>query len=274
MSLLVILIGPPGSGKGTQGRLLAASLGLSYLASGDLLRQAIADESALGLAVRQYIERGAYVPDELMVPAAVEAITPLLGRGNGVVLDGFPRSQPQAAALERALDGLQRASTDSSLAVRVLALVLTVSTEMLIDRLAGRWICSGCGAPYHTTTHPPRVAGSCDSCHRPLIQRVDDRRETVRPRLELYEQTVAPLVTYYRERGLVLEIDGERKREDVTAALTGAVATMLAGAVISDIAAPNSHDTRTSSAPLPSSGLWPLAQGTQAPAIAPRKMAG
>ncbi|HEV2125453.1 MAG TPA: nucleoside monophosphate kinase [Chloroflexota bacterium] len=232
MSLLVILIGPPGSGKGTQGRYLSTSFGLSYLSSGELLRAAIAAGTDLGRAVREYMDRGEYVPDELMVPAATAAITPLLQRGNGVVLDGFPRTQSQALSLEHALreaatDPDWRCEKDRQDSIVTLALVFSASMETLVQRLSGRWVCSACSAPYHVVSHPPRRPGTCDKCHNPLMQRDDDRSETIRTRLQVYEQTVAPLIEHYRRQSCAVDVDGERGEADVSRVLCDAVGTAI-----------------------------------------------
>lgn len=236
MSLLVILIGPPGSGKGTQGRYLSTSFGLSYLSSGELLRAAIAEGTDLGRAVRQYMDRGEYVPDDLMVPAATAAITPLLHRGNGVVLDGFPRMKSQALALEHALreasaNAAWTGESEHQASVNTLALVFSASMETLLQRLSGRWVCSACSAPYHVVSHPPRRQGTCDACHSPLMQRDDDRSETIRTRLEVYVRTVAPLIEHFRRQGCAVEIDGERGEADVSKALCDAVGAAFSPAL-------------------------------------------
>jgi len=215
--VIIILLGAPGSGKGTQGRRLSEYFHIPYLASGDLLRRAIDQGTPLGQQVRQYVERGLYVPDEVMVPAAMAEIAQLRQEWGtaGVVLDGFPRTREQAVALDEALAREGR---------RVhCVLFLHVPRDVLLERLAGRWVCPHCGASYNVQTNPPRQAGHCDVCGHPLVQRVDDRAETVARRLDVYLQSTMPLVAYYRQHGLLVEVDGNRPPEEVTRSLVEAV---------------------------------------------------
>jgi adenylate kinase len=214
--VILLLLGAPGSGKGTQGRRLSEHFRIPYLASGDLLRRAIDQHSELGERVKQYVERGLYVPDEVMVPAAMAELQALRAEWgtNGVVLDGFPRTREQAAALDKAL------VADGTRVQRVL--FLTVPKDILMSRLAGRWTCRNCGASYNVHTHPPRVPGRCDRCGHELSQRVDDRAEMVERRLTVYLESTVPLVAYYRQQGVMVEVDGNRGEVDVTAALVAA----------------------------------------------------
>ena len=214
--MILILLGAPGSGKGTQGRRLSEHFHIPYLASGDLLRRAIDHGTALGEQVQHYVERGLYVPDQLMVPAAIAELHALREEWGtkGVVLDGFPRTREQAAALDRAL------AEDQDRVDRVL--FLHVPKHVLMSRLSGRWICRIDGTTYNVQTKPPRVPGMCDVCHRPLIQRVDDQQEKVEQRLTVYLEATVPLVAYYQERGLLVQVDGDRPPEEVTEALIAA----------------------------------------------------
>jgi len=214
--VILLLLGAPGSGKGTQGRRLAENFGIPYMASGDLLKRAIEQHSSLGEQVRQFVERGLYVPDHVMVPAAMEELARLRSEHAtvGVVLDGFPRTREQAETLDEAL-----AARDESLE-RVL--FLHVPKEVLLSRLAGRWTCGTCLRSYNVLTHPPKQDMSCDVDGSPLFQRVDDRAETVERRLTVYLESTVPLVAYYKKTNRLTEVDGNRPETEVTAALIAA----------------------------------------------------
>jgi adenylate kinase len=214
--VIILLLGPPGSGKGTQGRRLSERFHIPYLASGDLLRRAIEQDSEFGRQVRQYIERGLYVPDDIMVPAAIAELNKLRREQGvrGAVLDGFPRTRDQAEALDRALTG-EGARLDR-------ALLLNVPRDVLIPRLAGRRVCRACNASYHVDTKPPRLDGICDICGGEVIQRVDDKPEMVDGRLTVYFERTLPLVAYYQSQERLVQIDGNRPESEVTAALVAA----------------------------------------------------
>ncbi|MBI3972445.1 MAG: nucleoside monophosphate kinase [Chloroflexi bacterium] len=211
--MILILLGAPGSGKGTQGRRLSERFGISYMASGDLLRRAIDQHTPLGEQVRQYVERGLYVPDDVIVPAALHEIHRIREEtgASGVVLDGFPRTREQAQALDVALEA------EGKRVKRVL--FLNVPKDVLVNRLAGRWTCRNCGATYNLDQNPPRTPGVCDRCGHALFQRVDDRPETVERRLNVYLESTVPLVAYYRQKRRLVEIDGNRPMNEVTEAL-------------------------------------------------------
>jgi len=215
--VILLLLGAPGSGKGTQGRRLAERFQVPYMASGDLLRRAIDQRSPLGEQVRHYVERGLYVPDDVMVPAAMEELERLRQEWGtaGVVLDGFPRTREQAAALDQAL-GLRGMQIDR-------VLFLHVPKDVLIGRLADRWICRS-GHTYNLRSHPPKVDMLCDHDGLPLFQRVDDSSETAERRLTVYLESTWPLVAYYKQKGRLIEVDGNRQEDDVTAALIAATA--------------------------------------------------
>jgi adenylate kinase len=220
--VILLLLGAPGSGKGTQGRRLAEHFRIPYMASGDMLKRAIEQRTPLGEQVRQYVERGLYVPDDVMVPAAMEELEHLRARWGtaGVVLDGFPRTREQAITLDRALldrgESLQR------------VLFLHVPKEVLMSRLAGRWTCGTCLRSYNLQTHPPKVDKVCDVDGSPLFQRVDDRTETVERRLTVYLESTVPLVAYYKQNNRLEEIDGNRPEREVTASLIAAVKESIA----------------------------------------------
>lgn len=212
----IVLLGPPGAGKGTQAVGLAHSLGLPHVASGDLFREALAKGTALGMKAKANMERGELVPDDVTVAMMMER----LGNADcaaGAILDGFPRSLGQARALDEALGGRGAAVS------RVV--YLSVAEEELLLRLGGRWICRDCQVPYHVRSQPPKVAGRCDRCGGALYQRPDDSMDTARERLRVYDRETAPLIKYYSRAGKLIEVDGERSIEVVKQALVEAVAT-------------------------------------------------
>jgi adenylate kinase len=202
----IILLGPPGAGKGTQAAHVAQSLKLAHVASGDLFRQALEQGTDLALKARSYMEAGKLVPDELTVSMVLERLK-APDCETGVVLDGFPRNLKQSEALDKALSGQNR-SIDWVVYIKV-------SEEEVLRRLGGRWICRSCQLPYHATESPPRVQGRCDRCGGELYQRPDDNVETIKKRLAVYAQETAPLIDYYAQRGKLIEVDGEGGPEAV-----------------------------------------------------------
>ena len=212
--MVIILLGPPGAGKGTQAQELKKRLGIAHVASGDLFREAMEEGTELGLVAKSYIERGELVPDEVTIAMILERLDEPDCR-EGVILDGFPRTIEQAKALEEAL-----AERGEAIAA---VLYIRVSDEVIVERLSGRRICRNCQANYHVIFNPPKRPGVCDLCGGELYQREDDRPETVRKRLEVYLAQTAPLIEYYRKAGLLTEIDGEQDIEGVTADLMAAI---------------------------------------------------
>jgi adenylate kinase len=200
--LKLVLLGAPGSGKGTQAERISRETSLLHVSTGDLFRQAEKDGTELGKQAKSYVEKGLLVPDEVVIKMVLERIA---GNKKGFILDGFPRTIEQAKALDRAL---ANGGVDW-------AVYIKVSREELIRRLTGRWICRQCQRPYHLVSSPPKVPGRCDVCGGELYQRPDDTIETVQKRLEVYFNQTAPLVDYYRERSKLLEIDGEKSIEEV-----------------------------------------------------------
>ncbi len=195
----VILLGPPGAGKGTQAKLLQEHFTACKISTGDILRTAVAQRSHLGKAAEQYIQRGDLVPDNLIV-GIVEDRLRQKDCANGFILDGFPRTIPQAESLDALLQASGR-SLDGVLSV-------CVPKAVIVERLAGRRTCSNCGALYHVTFEPPKTPGVCDRCGGDLYQRVDDREETVAARIDVYQRQTRPLESYYRDRGLLRDVDG------------------------------------------------------------------
>ena len=209
----LILLGAPGTGKGTQAHVLADRFGWLHVSTWDMLRAAVAGGSELGRRAKEYMERGALVPDGLVIDMLVDRISQPDAE-SGFVLDGFPRNFAQAEALDAAL-----ARDDKTID---LALNIGVPDEELVKRLGGRWLCRNCGAIYHEITNPPDVAGKCNNCGGELYQRQDDRPETVRARLE-QQKPPAALLDHYRGAGKLVDIDGQQTVEKVTEDLVEAV---------------------------------------------------
>ena len=197
--MLVILLGPPGAGKGTQAKLIQERFGVPHISTGDLLRDAIERRTDVGREAQRFMERGELVPDPLVVDMIAQRIRQPDCQ-SGFLLDGFPRTVAQADALEQVLGGRQLRLDH--------VLSLNVPREELIRRLSGRRTCRGCGAPYHVVFDPPQRPGRCNHCQGELCQRDDDREDTIRARLDVYERQTAPLLDYYRSRGLLRAIDG------------------------------------------------------------------
>ncbi len=204
--MYLILLGAPGAGKGTQAATLSGELGLAHVASGDLFREALKQGTPLGLEAKGYMDKGELVPDGLTVKMVLERLEKP-DAAEGVILDGFPRTQAQAMALDEALESSNR-GIDSVLYIKV-------SDEELVKRLSGRWICRSCQTPYHTVNSPPRTVGVCDRCGGELYQRSDDTEETVRNRLQVFMENTAPLIDYYVNRDRLVEVKGEQEIEAV-----------------------------------------------------------
>ena len=202
----MVFLGPPGAGKGTQAGFLEAKYGACVVATGDILRRAVREKSPLGKKAGEYIEKGKLVPDDVMINLVAER----LGQEDcrkGFILDGFPRTVDQADGLEAILRKMG-SSID-----RVLCFQLPHG--VIIQRLGGRRTCKQCGHVYHMVFSPPRQKDLCDRCGGELIQREDDREETIAARLQVYESRTAPLIEYYRKRGLLKEIDGVGSVEEI-----------------------------------------------------------
>lgn len=216
----MLLLGGPGAGKGTQARFLARILGVPHVASGEILREHGRHGTPLGNAARAYMDRGDLVPDRLVIDMIVERLD-RSDAERGALLDGFPRTLAQAEALDRRL-------SERSEAVRA-AVYLEVSKDVLIARLAGRWLCSSCQAVYHEGTTPAAADGVCSACGDRLYQRPDDRRSVVEKRVEVYFRETLPMIEHYAARGLLRRIDGERSVEEVRAALAASLGGVVRG---------------------------------------------
>ena len=206
----LVLLGPVGAGKGTQARRIATKYGVPHIASGDLLRAHRAKDTELGREAKNYMDHGALVPDNLVITMIVDRMRQPDAH-NGVLLDGFPRTLAQAQALDRELEEEQRTLK--------VALYLEVPYASLVERAAGRWTCRVCQATYNYRVNPPRQKGVCDLDGGELYQRDDDRFEVVSERIKVYIQDTVPVVDYYRERGILREIDGTRDIESVALAI-------------------------------------------------------
>ncbi len=213
----VILLGPPASGKGTQAAILKNYLGLPHVASGDLFRYNLKHQTPLGLQAKSYMDRGALVPDDITIAMVLERLSQE-DCAAGALLDGFPRTLAQARALDQAL--AERGESIS----RVLN--IQVPDEVLVERVSGRRICRTCGETYHIKFNPPKTPGVCDLDGGELYQREDDKPETVRNRLRVYWEQTSPLVDYYRQQGVLVDIDGNQPIDAVTAQLKAALSDL------------------------------------------------
>ena len=218
---VVVLLGAPGAGKGTQSAILTQGLGVPHISTGDLFRAAVRDGSAIGLEARRYMERGQLVPDDITIQMLLARLETEDALG-GAVLDGFPRNRPQAEALDRAL--ADRGSQVDR------ALQIEVPIDELVRRLSGRWICAESGHVYNEHTNPPLEPGLCDLDGSPLLQRADDRAETIRARLDQQLESLGDVVDYYRSTGVLRVIDGLRPIDEVTESLLAGLADDPAGA--------------------------------------------
>jgi adenylate kinase len=214
--LNLILLGPPGAGKGTQAERLQEDFEVAYVATGDLLRKAVADETELGREAKGYMDRGDLVPDEIIIGVILERVGDP-SCADGFLLDGFPRTTAQAEALESELDDLGRRVTAT--------LLIEVPDDDLVRRLAGRRICPQ-GHVYHVDFNPPKRDGVCDIDGEPLEQRPDDREDTIRKRLEVFHEQTAPLIAWYEDRDLLRRFDGTRSPTEVHDHLRATIATL------------------------------------------------
>jgi len=204
----LILLGPPGAGKGTQSKLLERKFGLTQLSSGDMLRTAVSSQTPVGQKAKSYMDQGALVPDQIVVDVVFEHLSGFTNE-NGFILDGFPRTVEQAQSLD---DWLEKNNSQIDKVV-----VIDVSDDRLVERITGRFTCAKCGEGYHDTFKLPKVEGVCDVCgSREFKRRDDDRAETVINRLQAYHAQTAPLIEYYAGQGKVVHVDGEAPIEAVS----------------------------------------------------------
>ena len=211
--MYIVLLGPPGAGKGTQAQRIASATGLLHISTGDMFRENVKNETELGKLANQYMSKGELVPDEVTIKMLLERISRDDAK-KGAMFDGFPRNVVQAKALDEAL-AAQGARVDR-------APLISVADDELVARLGGRWICRNCGKLYHERNDPPKVAGICDNCGGELYQRDDDRADVVQNRLEK-QKPPAELIEHYRAAGVLREIDGEQSLDEVTELLLEAI---------------------------------------------------
>ena len=211
----LVLLGPPGAGKGTQARMLEKRLGVPQVASGDLLRAAVRKRTPLGVEAKRYMDKGALVPDELVLKLIEERLQQP-DAASGFILDGFPRTAAQAETLTAMLQASGSRQLD-----KVIAIV--VPDDEIVKRISGRRTCKNCGAMYHVIYDPPRNQNLCNSCNGELYQRDDDAEDTVRMRLEVYAATMRPLLEYYERLGLLAQIDGIGRPEEIQQSILGAL---------------------------------------------------
>jgi adenylate kinase len=210
----VILLGPPGSGKGTLAQKMGERYHIPQISTGDILRGAVKERTPLGIEAQGYMDQGRLVPDEVVVGIVRERLTASDCNG-GFILDGFPRTLPQAEALDATLGEMKR-EIDHVISIEV-------GNEELLRRLTGRRTCRNCGAMYHVIFNPPAQEGICDACGGELYQRDDDQEDTIRARLKVYEEQTAPLIAYYKNKGLLRTIDGVGEIEEIFQAIVKAV---------------------------------------------------
>ena len=214
----IILLGPPGAGKGTQAKMLIKKFGIPQISTGDILRAAVKLQSPMGVKAKEYMDRGALVPDSVVVGIVEERLvnSDCL---RGFILDGFPRTVAQADALSSVLKNRGSGITH--------VISLTVDREELLSRITGRRTCRGCGAGYHQSFNPSAQAGICDACGDQLFQREDDLEETILHRLDVYDDQTSPLIAYYQKKALLRTVDGMGEIEQVQSQLVAIIGSVL-----------------------------------------------
>ena len=214
MATYIVLLGPPGAGKGTQAQVISHEMNLAHISSGDLFRENLKNQTELGKLAQGYMNRGELVPDDVTIAMVRDRIS-RPDCAAGALLDGFPRTPAQANALAEMLHSMSQ-KVDS-------VPYISVPAEVLIERLGGRWTCPACGRVYHEKYNPPKGAGVCDADSTALIQRDDDKAETVERRIRVYMEQTSPLIEYYRQEGLLVEVDGQRSIEEVSQEILQAI---------------------------------------------------
>ena len=197
--LKIILLGPPGAGKGTQAKLITEKYSIPHISTGDIFRKNISEKTPLGIEAKRYMDNGQLVPDEVTIGIVNDRLS-MSDCKNGFLLDGFPRTVKQAEALDSFLNSNEQ-KIDT-------ALLIDVPKEFILERMTGRRVCSACGASYHIKFNTPKVENKCDICGGPLVQRKDDTEETVKERLDVYDRQTQPLIQYYKEKNILAKVDG------------------------------------------------------------------
>ncbi len=201
--MILVFLGPPGAGKGTQAKRLSEEFNLAHISTGDILRDAVKKGTPLGKKAKEYMDRGELVPDDLII-ALIEEVMP---EDRGVIFDGFPRTLPQAEALDRMLERKGK-KVDKTV-------LFEISDDEIVERLSGRRVCPSCGEVYHIKFSPPKNDEICDKCGTKLIQRKDDTEEVIRNRLKVYREQTAPLIEYYEKKNILFKLDASRPIDEV-----------------------------------------------------------
>jgi len=208
LAFRMVFLGPPGAGKGTQASMLKSKYGIAHVSTGDILREAVKKGTELGKKAKEYMDKGLLVPDEIIIGIIEERLSEPDAQ-KGFILDGFPRTIPQAEALDQLLE--EKGMTLSAV------FLFNAGKETILERLTGRRVCRNCGALYHIKYSPPKVEGVCDKCGGELYQRDDDKEETILRRLEVYRKQTAPLIDYYKKKGILFELDANKDSKEVFA---------------------------------------------------------
>jgi adenylate kinase len=212
--MYIIMLGAPGAGKGTQADILSQEIDLPHVASGDLFRQALEERTEVGILAKSYMDKGELVPDEITIKMILERINQP-DCASGCLFDGFPRTLHQAEVLDKALKE-QGKSIDK-------AIYIEVPNEELVKRLSGRWLCRTCQTPYHTISSPPKTPGECDKCGGELYQRSDDRKETVKERLNIFFAQTVPILDYYEKQNKLIRVNGNLGMQGVAREIISAL---------------------------------------------------
>jgi adenylate kinase len=212
--MYIVLLGAPGAGKGTQAAMLTEKMKLVQVASGDLFRKALQEQTELGKKAKAYMDKGQLVPDEITIQMVLDRLSAPDVK-EGAILDGFPRNTEQAKALDKALKEKSKAIDK--------AVNIKVTEEEVLKRLSGRWVCRKCQTPYHEVDKKPKVKGACDKCDGQLYQRDDDKPETIKNRLQVYQKETAPLVEYYKKAGKLVEVVSEGGPDKVSKQILSAL---------------------------------------------------
>jgi adenylate kinase len=214
MAKYIVLLGPPGAGKGTQAQVISKEMNLAHISSGDLFRENLKNQTDLGKLAKGFMDRGELVPDDVTIAMVKDRLS-RPDCQDGALLDGFPRTPAQAEAL-----GVMLAGIDGEVSS---VPYIHVPAEVLIERLGGRWTCPTCGHVYHEKYNPPQEAGKCDKDGSALIQREDDKAATVENRIRVYTAQTSPLIEYYRQKGLLAEVDGTQSIDQVSQEILKAI---------------------------------------------------
>jgi adenylate kinase len=210
----IVLFGPPGAGKGTQAKFISEQYNIPHISTGDILRENVREDTALGKKAKTYMDKGALVPDSVLIDIIKDRLQKPDTR-KGFLLDGFPRTLPQAESLDGILDDINK---DLNAVVDI-----EVSTTELVKRLSGRLTCRNCGATYNVKTNPPKSDNICDACGGELYQRADDTENAIRNRIDVYKKQTSPLIDYYKKKGILMDIDGEREIDEVRSDISKAL---------------------------------------------------